>query len=159
MCFWVFVLPILKSKGRGTTFSPTQSSPTFYLAEAEQLHWWYHPMWYKWQGEYQENAKVDWDPGHSGKSPKFAEQWDSVPEKFHQQNRIHISILVLLKNHLYKDNEDLNTSTYIVNQVKMSLMFCITSFPRQLLWFKASPFAIFVNIKSFMLALLNSLTA
>lgn len=94
-----------KRKGGGSHFSPTQSSPTFSWNEAEQLHWWYHPMWYGRLGECQENPKVDWDQCHSGRSPKFAEQWDSVLEKFHQQNQIHISILVLSKNHLYEDNE------------------------------------------------------
>lgn len=40
----------------------------------------------------------------------------------------------------------------------MSIKLCVTSFPRQLLGIKASQFALFVNIKTFTFALLNSLT-
>ena len=45
------------------------------------------------------------DRGHSGKSLQFTEQWDSAREIFNQQKHIHISILVLLKKLLYKDEE------------------------------------------------------
>ncbi len=45
-----------------------------------------------------------------------------------------------------------------MKQIKMSLKLFITWFPRQLLGFKASPFALFVNIKPFTFALPNSLT-
>ena len=45
-----------------------------------------------------------------------------------------------------------------MKHINMSVKFCITSLPRQLLQIKASPFATFVNIETFRFAFRNSLT-